>query len=128
MHAGMLYSVVPADVAAGELRSISIGGGDVLITAHTLPKGGRVCELVAAPEIADELLVKLAKAAQPAAERVYLDWRLQQGADRVGVVPSASPHDSAKPYFIGQKALVGVGFANAAKSEFVAHGLPPGRG
>jgi glycine cleavage system T protein len=102
---------LPVDVASGELRTIRIDGGEALLTHHALPKGAKVHEIVAPPAAADALVKRLLSAAKPVGEKSWLDYRKRQGAPAIGAVPPAVKGDAEKPWFIGQKALVGAGFA-----------------
>ncbi len=112
---------LPSDVAPGEVKSITASGGEVRLHAFATPKGARCFELVAPPAVAEEIVKNAlpTRSAGKVSERAFLEWKRKQGAAAPGTTVSATPKDAEKPWFIGQKALVGAGFAAAAREPFV---------
>jgi len=111
---------LPAEVAPGETRRASGAGGEVLLLAHELPGGARVFEIVAPPAAAEEVVKRLLRSGRAVGAQAYSEWRRRQGAAVVGVVAAPAAADAARPYFIGQAAVVADRFDGARKEPFVA--------
>ena len=111
---------LPTDVRDGELRTATVAGGEIQLIAHSLVSSSgsaRVFELLASPAVADELAKSLLKSAKRVDAATYSAWRQKHGAAKVGAIPAATAADAAKPWFVGQQALLAANPKVAATSN-----------
>lgn len=108
---------LPVKWKPGDVRCLDDG---TVVCCHALPRGAEVVEAIGSLEAADAWISGAARAATLVGEAAYEAFRQAQGAPPRGQKPPADASDGAKPYFIGQAALLAGAAPGPAGAAFVA--------